>query len=148
MLALLKSPWTRHASFWKKFVSVFWHVWFFFHLPCFSNRHRRNVGHYSPSYGMVCWSGSKIDTANIHASSTDEIILQTEKKGCFISLQYAWFVLCTAWCNEIGSLMLLDAPELHASSEVREPISLHQAEWSHEDCEDEVYIAVYWHNSS
>ena len=31
----------------------------------------------------------------------------------------------TAWCSEIGSLM--DAPELHASSDVREPISLHQA---------------------
>ena len=44
-----------------------------------------------------------------------------------------WHVSCksTAWCSEIGSLWLLDAPELHASSDVREPISLHQA--VHED---------------
>ena len=35
--------------------------------------------------------------------------------------------LNTAWCSEIGSLTSLDAPELHASSDVREPISLHQA---------------------
>ena len=33
----------------------------------------------------------------------------------------------TAWSSEIGSLMSLDAPEFHASSDVREPISLHQA---------------------
>ena len=33
----------------------------------------------------------------------------------------------TAWCSEIDSLMSLEAPELHASSDVREPISLHQA---------------------
>ena len=33
----------------------------------------------------------------------------------------------TAWCSEIGSLTSLDAPELHSSSDVREPISLHQA---------------------
>ena len=34
---------------------------------------------------------------------------------------------CTAWCSEIGSLASLDAPEVHASSDAREPISLHQA---------------------
>ena len=33
----------------------------------------------------------------------------------------------TAWCSEIGPLRSLDAPELHASRDVREPISLHQA---------------------
>ena len=33
----------------------------------------------------------------------------------------------TAWCSEIGSLRSLDAPELHASSDVREPISQHQS---------------------
>ena len=33
----------------------------------------------------------------------------------------------TEWCSEIGSLMSLDVPELHASTDVREPISLHQA---------------------
>ena len=32
-----------------------------------------------------------------------------------------------AWCHEIGSLTSLDAPELRASSDVTEPISLHQA---------------------
>ena len=31
------------------------------------------------------------------------------------------------WCSEICSLMSLDAPEFHAFSDVREPISLHQA---------------------
>ena len=35
--------------------------------------------------------------------------------------------VCTARCSEIGSLASLDAPECHASSDVREPISLHQA---------------------
>ena len=34
---------------------------------------------------------------------------------------------CTAWCSEIGSLTSLNAPELHSSSDIREPISLHQA---------------------
>ena len=39
----------------------------------------------------------------------------------------------TAWCSEIGSLRSLDdAPELHASSDVREPISLHQAVYLHQ----------------
>ena len=33
----------------------------------------------------------------------------------------------TAWGSEIGSLASLDAPEFHASSGVREPVSLHQA---------------------
>ena len=35
--------------------------------------------------------------------------------------------LCTAWCSEIGSLMSLNAPGLHAFSDVGEPFSLHQA---------------------
>ena len=33
----------------------------------------------------------------------------------------------TARCSEIGSLTSLDAPDLHVSCDVREPISLHQA---------------------
>ena len=33
---------------------------------------------------------------------------------------------CTAWCSEIGSLTSLDACNSGASSDVREPISLHQ----------------------
>ena len=44
---------------------------------------------------------------------------------------HRWYVTgvantCTAWCSEIGSLWSLDAPDLHAPSDVREPISLHQ----------------------
>ena len=35
--------------------------------------------------------------------------------------------LHTAWCSEIGYLRSTDAPELRASSDVREPNSLHQA---------------------
>ena len=35
--------------------------------------------------------------------------------------------VCTAWCSEIGSLASQDAPEFHIPSDVREPISLHQA---------------------
>ena len=34
---------------------------------------------------------------------------------------------CTAWCSETGSLMSLDACNSGASSDRREPISLHQA---------------------
>ena len=37
-------------------------------------------------------------------------------------------IVSTAWCIEFGSLASLDAPEFHASSDVREPISLHQDE--------------------
>ena len=33
----------------------------------------------------------------------------------------------TAWCSEIGSLTSLDACDSGASSDVRAPISLHQA---------------------
>ena len=33
----------------------------------------------------------------------------------------------TAWCGDFGLLWSLNAPELHASSDVREPISLHQS---------------------
>ena len=40
----------------------------------------------------------------------------------------------TAWCSEIGSLTSLDAPELHAASDVREPISLHQATANRKSC--------------
>ena len=31
------------------------------------------------------------------------------------------------WCSEIGFLVSLNAPELHTSSDAREPISQHQA---------------------
>ena len=52
------------------------------------------------------------------------------KVGAQVTVMTTWCGLCllgcTAWCSEIGSLTLLDAPELHASSDVREPISLHQ----------------------
>ena len=34
-------------------------------------------------------------------------------------------IVSTAWCSELGSLTPLDASELQASSDVREPISLH-----------------------
>ena len=42
----------------------------------------------------------------------------------------------TAWCSEIGSLTSLTAPELHASSDVREPILLHQIVYAldYEEC--------------
>ena len=36
---------------------------------------------------------------------------------------FRW-MLDIAWCSEVGSLTSLDAPESHASSDVREPISL------------------------
>ena len=38
-----------------------------------------------------------------------------------------WMGRSTAWYSEIGSLTSLDAPEFHASSDVREPISLYSA---------------------
>ena len=40
-----------------------------------------------------------------------------------------WFthLPSTAWRGEIGPATSLDAPDFHASSDVREPISLHQA---------------------
>ena len=40
-------------------------------------------------------------------------------------------VALTAWCSEIGFLLSLNAPELHVSSDVREPISLHHNRVNH-----------------
>ena len=37
------------------------------------------------------------------------------------------FYGCTAWCSEIGSLTSLDVRNSGVFSDVREPISLHQA---------------------
>ena len=45
---------------------------------------------------------------------------------CFLRVSYSTLVY-VAWCSEIGSLASLNAPEFHAFSDVREPISLHQA---------------------
>ena len=41
-------------------------------------------------------------------------------------LQGSKFQMYSLVCSEVGSLVSLDAPEFHASSDVREPISLHQ----------------------
>ena len=56
------------------------------------------------------------------------------KKKCLVSclslrllLQCQKVSYSLARCSEFGSLKSLDVPELHASSDVREPISLHQA---------------------
>ena len=46
---------------------------------------------------------------------------------CVCACVRACVCVCTAWCSEIGSLASQDAPECHASSDVGEPISLHQA---------------------
>ena len=40
------------------------------------------------------------------------------------------FFESTAWCSEIGSLVSHEASEFNASSDVREPISLHKAVFS------------------
>ena len=48
-----------------------------------------------------------------------------EKRVCWRNWSVAKWVpcSCTAWCSEIGPLTSLDAPLLHASYDVREPIS-------------------------
>ena len=43
-----------------------------------------------------------------------------------VEVYFYLYFMNTAWCSEIGSPTSLDAPELHASNDVREPISLHQ----------------------
>ena len=50
-------------------------------------------------------------------------------------------VICpiTAWCSEVGSLTSLDAPELHVSSDVREPILLHPA-----TCKFQLKVSWLW----
>ena len=45
-----------------------------------------------------------------------------------------WGSTYTAWCKEIDSLTSPDAPECYASSDVRGPISLHQAVLSQQLC--------------
>ena len=52
---------------------------------------------------------------------------------------------CITWCSEIGSLALLDAPEFHASSDVRVPISLHQVIQKWELCKILWFYRVYNH---
>ena len=49
-----------------------------------------------------------------------------EQHMAFSALRWCtmWSDTCTAWCHEIDSLTSLNAPELHASSDVREPIDL------------------------
>ena len=59
-------------------------------------------------------------------------------------------VCCTAWCSEIGFLRSLNAPERRASSDVREPISLHQSVF---DCGilcplSMLEIALFWNHIS
>ena len=50
------------------------------------------------------------------------------REGCS-EIPFGIIAQSSAWCSEVGSLTSLHAPELHhsASSDVREPISLHQA---------------------
>ena len=50
------------------------------------------------------------------------------REGCS-EIPFGIIVQSSAWCSEVGYLTSLHAPELHhsASSDVREPISLHQA---------------------
>ena len=66
------------------------------------------------SYSESCWSRSysENDVWRPSAISVTLIIIFADK---------------SAWCSEIGSLWSPDAPELHASGDVRELISLHQA---------------------
>ena len=49
----------------------------------------------------------------------------------------------TVWCSEIGSLPSLDAPEFHASGDIREPISLHHAVYEIKLRTKTAAIAVY-----
>ena len=58
----------------------------------------------------------------LQAAKWSAFSLWSLKLGC--TVRPNWH---TAWCSEIGSLASPDAPEFHASSDVREPISLHQA---------------------
>ena len=46
---------------------------------------------------------------------------------------------CTAWCSEIGSLTSLDACNSGASSDFKEPISLHQAV----DLHDQLFVFFF-----
>ena len=48
---------------------------------------------------------------------------------CPLVCSSVYISVCTAWCSEIGSLTSLDACNSSPSSDVREPISLHQAIW-------------------
>ena len=79
--------------------------------------HSHLCGWYFPENGRV-WEGEDV--------SLDHFC--TFSSFCFL----LWHICVgvhqnTVWCSEIGSLTSLDACNSGASSDVREPISLHQA---------------------
>ena len=78
------------------------------------------------SYNTLVWKSIKsVKTMKrsvlVERDLTTAIIMITPR---FSLLQWC---TCTDWCSEIGSLTSLDACNSGASSDVREPISLHQA---------------------
>ena len=69
-----------------------------------------------------CWCERKVRLCTEECIFEFALMVQIWKSGhwCYSTNPN------TAWWSEIGHLTSLDAPELHASSDVREPISLHQ----------------------
>ena len=73
--------------------------------------------------------GRSIKMVNTDISLVIRIYDYTFESGtlCHASSLVGFPLLHTAWCSEIGPLRSLAAPELYASRDVREPISLHRA---------------------
>ena len=68
------------------------------------------------------WRSNLVGPHNLPISTT------FTERGCLhFSLNLIIPILSTACCSEIGSLTSLNASDLHASSDVREPISLQHA---------------------
>ena len=98
------------------------------HLPEFFCDHKFDRLLKSISTSDFC---NRIQQKIVH----DQAMCCFHKSTCIITIIWLWIWWyyhpkqpeSAVWCSEIGSLSSLDAPELHAFSGVREPISLYQA---------------------
>ena len=77
-------------------------------------------------HGYVRYGGTKGSWSSWPSSCTGFQGHWVIINSCVHRREPSWW-RTTVWCSELGSLTSLDAPELHASSDVNGPISLHQA---------------------
>ena len=73
---------------------------------------------------------------------------ESQRRGARTCISQTPCLSFHAWCSEIGSLWSLDASELHASSDIREPISLHQAVLSREHSSSPGWVIAKRESSS
>ena len=86
-----------------------------------NNRRRADLQNLASNFLIFTWILSWLFVLHYVDSLEDNATHEHDQKGWWA------YVHSTAWCSEIGSLASLHLQLLHASSDVREPISLCQA---------------------